>query len=146
MSNPLSKDHSKASIDALVELFSNGEEVWITISSDSMAPYLNPSDEVLLYALPSTGPRFGDCIAWRDEGRLILHRFLFCRSCGFATKGDRSNRLDGIISKDKVIGLVKSRRRAGVMVQFKRSSAYWAGLLSLIQLVTGRLFGRKNSS
>lgn len=126
----------EAALDGLFDLIARGEGPWVQVASASMSPYLEAGDEIRLGPLPRGGPYFGDCIAWRDRDTLVVHRFLFRRRGGLATKADEATRMDGPVAGDRVIGRVTARRRKGRILPFGRMAAWWAGLRSLCRLLT----------
>ena len=96
-------------LDAAVELMGRaGRQGTVRVRGESMVPTLLPGQTILADFAAQT-PRLGDLLLFRQEGTLIVHRYLGPSrkrdgKRGYRTRGDGSKVLDPVVYPDKVVG------------------------------------------
>jgi signal peptidase I len=102
---------------SLIGLFAEaGREMSLTVSGTSMEPFLRAGDQVTVRPVGSGSIRRGDIIAFRNEGRVIIHRIVgrreFDGDSFYCQKGDN---LDGwtLVPTEAIIGKAVSVRGRG---------------------------------
>ena len=123
-----------------LEMLIEGEDCWLKVSSNSMAPVLQKGDKILI--LPCTTEKVfaGDIVLCQIGKMLRVHRLV-----GWITKdttkmmvtcGDRLMRCDEPIGHDALRGKVVSRRRGRKETDLRIPSAI---LLGKLRALRGRL-------
>jgi len=82
----------------------------------SMYPLLHDRDIVYLQNNPSRQIHVDDIVVFRSNRRFITHRVVFKDSSFLIAKGDANDTIDGIMHKDRVLGLVNQVLRKGQML------------------------------
>jgi signal peptidase len=88
----------------------------------SMHPFIRDGDVVTVSPKPGSGMRAGDVVAFchPDTGKLVVHRVLGWRPGGYLLRGDNSPDVDGLITPEKVLGLVTRVERNGKEIRLGR--------------------------
>lgn len=101
----------------LREWIEAGEQAWLPVIGDSMAPFLPRGSKVLVSQTAPHWIRCGDLVVYEDEGRMICHRVLRRRpqkfSHAFLTKGDGWRMTDPWVCAEQVMGKVVAMSRNG---------------------------------
>ena len=92
---------------ALCELWRNArQDVWVTLRGGSMVPEIRPGARVRLQC-GEYAPVVGEIIAFRQEGRLVIHRLMEVDAQGrLICRGDANPRPDAPVTLDDVAGRV----------------------------------------
>ena len=96
--------------DFVSEVLEREGAAWVRAASPSMAPLIQPEDQVCLVPAEPAGVRRGTVIAYRDGDRIIVHRVLATDPRGVVTKGDALADADGVVGWDRVVGRVVTIR------------------------------------
>ena len=102
-----------AATSLVMDVLAREGAVWVREASSSMAPLIQPRDEVRLVAVDPGRVALGTLIAYRREDRLILHRVLDRHEAGIVGKGDALASPDPLVGWEQVVGRVTALRRAG---------------------------------
>jgi hypothetical protein len=108
----------------LSELLAQGLSVNLTVSGNSMSPFLiNGRDQVLLEPLEQK-PRVGDVIFYRrDDGSYILHRICSITIGAYTFLGDNQTQPEYGIRRDQLLAKVTAVKRDGQVL--KPGCALW---------------------
>jgi len=103
---------------AINELLLNGQKVRITVTGNSMMPFLMENrDSVELSAATINDLRFGQiALIRRDNGVYVLHRVIFKSKNSFYLAGDAQCRVEGPIPPRQLIAVVSAIWRKGKMI------------------------------
>lgn len=93
---------------AITELLKNDKKVRITVTGDSMMPFLRENtDSVELSAADFSSLRFGQIVLIkRLSGQYILHRVIYKKSDCFYMAGDAHRWVEGPLYPDQLIAVV----------------------------------------
>jgi len=84
----MSSAKAEASVDFVLVFLAREGGAWVHAASSSMAPLIQPGDQLRLGALDPASARPGMIVAFRRDGTLIVHRVLGATPAGLVTKGD----------------------------------------------------------
>ena len=101
--------------DFVPDVLARAGEVWVSAASSSMAPLIQPGDELRL-VLPDAGRLCaGAIVAFRRSGgEFVVHRVIRHGPGGVQTRGDALPSDDSPVPWDRVIGCVAAvRTQAG---------------------------------
>jgi len=104
----------------------------------SMAPFIRNKDVVTISPFARHAPRLGDVVAFCHPAtqRLVVHRVVSKHSGAFLIRGDNTARADGLISSEKILGIVTRVEREGQRVRLGlRTERMLLALLSRIGLL-----------
>lgn len=110
----------------------------------SMEPTIKDGDLVTLQPV-NRQPRLGDTVACRhpETGKLVVHRVVRKSDQTYTIKGDTNHAVDGVVSKEDIMGLVGRIERSGRKVRFglgpERRLIALASRLGLWRRFWGRL-------
>lgn len=92
------------------ELLSNNIKVKLTVTGNSMYPFLrHGTDSVLLSSKATEKIKKGTVVLYtRDNGQYVLHRVIKIKKTHFFIAGDAQKNIEGPLSHDKVIAAVTS--------------------------------------
>jgi hypothetical protein len=111
-------------VGRIVALLEDCEAVPLTITGNSMLPFLADGRDTVYLSKVSRPLRKGDMIFYRrDNGRYILHRVYRVESGRFWIVGDAQTSLEPGIRQDQVIAIVTAVRRKGKLL--KSGSLCW---------------------
>jgi hypothetical protein len=102
--------------DMLRQSLAEGKLSMLTVSSNSMAPFLRTGDQVGLEAVELSRLQPGDIITLVQQADLLTHRFWGIVNDQIQTRGDRSLTFDPLWSADRLLGRVVVRQRAGRLI------------------------------
>lgn len=117
-------------IELLETALSQGQSVWLNVSSNSMRPLLRRGDQIALVACGVEHIQVGDVVVMRSMPELLVHR---CRACWVAedgeyyliTRGDRAAVGDPTWPASALLGRVAARRRAGRTLNLTAGPGRW---------------------
>lgn len=103
---------------AINELLLNGQKVRITVTGNSMMPFLMENrDSVELSAASIHDLRFGQiALIKRDNGTYILHRVIFKSKNSFYLAGDAQCRIEGPLLPRHLVAVVSAIWRKGKLI------------------------------
>lgn len=103
---------------AINELLMNGKKVRITVTGNSMMPFLMGNrDSVELSAADFDDLRFGQiALIRRDNGAYVLHRVIFKSKNGFYLVGDAQCKIEGPFMPRQLVAVVSAIWRKGKMI------------------------------
>jgi signal peptidase I len=108
---------------ALVQsALAHGGTLWMTIEGDSMKPFLQRGDRILIQSRSVASLRSGDLVTFTDGATVCTHRLLGKNSTGdrtlLVTKGDLCGRWDRPVPAESILGkgiaVLKGRRMIGL--------------------------------
>ena len=107
--------------DFVPDVLAREGEVWVSAASSSMAPLIQPGDELRL-VLPDAGRLCaGAVVAFRRSGELVVHRVIRRGPDGVQTRGDALPSDDSPVPWDRVIARVAAvRTQAGRRLELDR--------------------------
>lgn len=114
----------------LLNALPEGAQARLRVVSSSMAPWLQPGDEVTLLRLPLSRLRCGDLVVVQRSADFVTHRLILVKSGWVYTKGDRLPGLDAPASPEQVLGRVVAIQRG--RMQRDLAAAGWVALHRLI--------------
>jgi signal peptidase I len=128
----LELSQGELAIDGLLRLRVNG---------DSMAPFLQPGDSVLVAAVAPALIERGDLILLRRAGEVVTHRVVAKSRDSWRTKGDNRHQLDPAIGCQEILGRVVAIERGSEIVPLRKGRRRTTKrVMGLIGLVEGRLW------
>ena len=96
-------------------------KVRLRIASGSMAPTLQPRDEIVVRPVPLEQIRVGDLILFTHQGQLICHRLVEMSAGALLTRGDTASSAGQRIGRDQVLGKVVKIRKRTVWVGLRET-------------------------
>lgn len=99
----------------LSESLAHGRPLSFTARGWSMAPFIKDNDLLTVSPLPGHEPQTGDIVACRfpGAGRLVVHRVVGRTGGALLIRGDNTDRPDGTVAREDVLGVVTGIERAG---------------------------------
>jgi hypothetical protein len=102
-----------AAADLVAQQIADGHSVKLTVTSESMEPFLQPGDAITV--APAVLPRVGDILVLGGSARPWVHRLVHTRAAGddvlLVTKGDNIGRCDSAVAPARVLGYVVAVQR-----------------------------------
>ncbi|MDO4942737.1 MAG: S24/S26 family peptidase [Lachnospiraceae bacterium] len=99
-------------VSMLRELTQQGKEVSMTISGNSMNPFLIHQRDMIFFKKPDRKLKKGDMVFYeRDNGQFVMHRI--CRVCknGYDIVGDAQTQIERGIREEQIFAIVTKVRR-----------------------------------
>jgi len=109
----MSSAKAEASVDFVLVFLAREGGAWVHAASSSMAPLIQPGDQLRLGALDPASARPGMIVAFRRDGTLIVHRVLGATPAGLVTKGDALVDADAPVSAREIVARVVAIRSPG---------------------------------
>ena len=101
----------------LCDLLAEGKDVPLTVTGNSMQPFLMHGRDSVVVSPVTAAVRRGDVVLLRDaSGRYLLHRVLRLRGEALITCGDGNMRPDRSETPGMIVGVVTHARRKGRMI------------------------------
>lgn len=98
----------------LCDLLAQGKEVSLTITGNSMSPFLVHGRDEILIAAPAGRWKKGDMAFFkRAGGQYVMHRIYRVTSKGYFLIGDGQQHIEGPISSAQMFGKITSVKRKG---------------------------------
>ncbi len=107
-------------LTVMQELTEEGHTVSVTVSGNSMAPFLRHGRDVVWFRKPDRPLKVGDIVFFRrPSGQFVLHRI--CRICpgGYMIVGDNQTVPEGPVDPAQIFAVVVQVRRKGRMLDPK---------------------------
>lgn len=139
---------SDAYLSTLRDLVNQGQEVRLTISGSSMAPFLIHERDSILFSKPHTPLKRGDMVFYqRPNGQFVMHRICAVKPEGLYIIGDAQTEIEGPVDPSSVFARITRVFRKGKWIGpghfwwwFFQTA--WLRLIPLRRLVMG-LYGLK---
>lgn len=105
----------------LMELLEQGRTVNLTISGDSMTPFLVHGRDTLIISPPDGSFRRGDMVFYRRlSGRYVMHRIHHIGPDGMLyIVGDAQTQIEGPVHPEQVFGIVRKVIRKGKLIDHR---------------------------
>jgi signal peptidase I len=134
--------------DLVAQQIADGHSVKLTVTSESMVPFLQPGDVITV--APAMLLRVGDILVLGGSARPWVHRLVHTRAAGgdvlLVTKGDNVGRCDSAVAPARVLGCVVAVQRSSRRLDLRRGPApHTAALLAGISYSSYRA-GRLNNT
>jgi signal peptidase I len=130
---PTSADWDALASHMLAQQLASGRRVRLTIMTTSMAPFLQPGDDVVLAAVTTQSLRVGDIVALAALPHPIVHRLVAVPgrrgTLLLVTKGDSSTRYDRQLPPQAVLGQAVAVQRTGNSLALTNAKARLAARL-----------------
>ena len=95
-------------------LISEGREVGLLISGDSMAPFLAHQRDYIYFRTPDRELKKGDMVFYqRVNGQYIMHRIVAVKPEGYYMAGDNQAAVEGPLDRTQIFALVTKVKRNG---------------------------------
>ena len=140
---------TQAYLDAVVHLLAQGrQEIPVTVSGNSMCPFLHPGDTVFLSPAPQRLRRGQIVLFVRQNGRYILHRIHKVNPDGsFLMLGDNQCCAEPVPGRDRIRALATGARidkhdLTPASLRWKFYAHVWSRLVWLRPLI-GKIWNRK---
>ncbi len=105
-------------LSVLRELTEEGKKVSLTISGNSMSPYLIHERDQVFFEKPKAPLKRGDIVFYqRENGQYIMHRICKVKENGYYIVGDAQTEVEGPIAESQIFGVVTKVRRKGKLEQ-----------------------------
>lgn len=105
-------------LSVLRELTEAGKNVSLTISGNSMSPYLIHERDQVFFEKPKEPLKRGDIVFYqRENGQYIMHRIYKVKESGYYIVGDAQTEVEGPIMENQIFGVVTKVRRKGKLEQ-----------------------------
>lgn len=123
-----------------------GQQPFVTITSDSMAPLLRRGDQVQIEAAPWQALQPGDVVLVQAAVDLLTHRYWGSapqeQIVWLLLRGDRPLDFDGLLPASHLIGRVIGRRRQHHLLDLQQGAGRWLNRhLAHLSRFEIRLFG-----
>lgn len=98
-------------------LISEGREVGLLISGDSMAPFLVHGRDYIYFKTPDRELKKGDMVFYRrTSGQYIMHRILDIKPEGYYIIGDNQVMVEGPLDRSQIFAIVTKVKRNGQLI------------------------------
>lgn len=126
-------DYSQITPELVRAGLAAGNRVRLSVTGDSMAPFLRRGDAVWAEPASVAGLRRGDLVVVQRQRELVTHRVVKVDGAAVYTKGDNVSYLDAPVAVDAIVGrVVAVERRSGRMELEGRSWRVANRLLGLL--------------
>jgi len=112
----------------------------------SMSPFIRDGDIVTVSPLFDAALHLGDVVALShpEIGRLVVHRVVGGKDFSYITKGDNASAEDGLVLREKILGLVTKVERNGEKVKLGLGpERFLIAILSRRRLLSSILFSMR---
>ena len=102
----------------LQDLLSQGREVSITITGNSMSPFLIHERDYICFRKPERDLKKGDMVFYqRRNGQFIMHRICKAAPEGYYIVGDAQTEIEGPVAREQIFAVITRVRRKGKWLQ-----------------------------
>lgn len=103
-----------AYVSVLRELVEEGREVSMTISGNSMSPFLVHERDMIYFCSPERELRKGDMVFYlRDNGQYVMHRIVQVTPQGYDITGDAQYVIERNVRRDQIFARITKVKRKG---------------------------------
>ncbi|MBE7022519.1 MAG: hypothetical protein E7414_04825 [Ruminococcaceae bacterium] len=120
----------------LQEMLALGKNVRLTVTGNSMQPFLREGLDSVLLAQPTQVKKLDVVLYIRDNDDVILHRIVRKTPQGFMILGDNQTQTDGPIPFAQIVAVASGFYRANA---FFSAKAWWYRLYSCLWVFAGPL-------
>lgn len=111
-------------ISTLRELTEEGREVGLTVSGNSMSPFLIHERDYICFKKPDQELRKGDMVFYqRATGQFVMHRILKVKPEGYYIIGDAQTEIEGPVSREQIFAVVTRVKRKDKWIQ--KGNFWW---------------------
>ena len=101
-------------VSALKELVEQGREVSMTISGNSMSPFMVHQRDMILFKQPDRPLKRGDMVFYeRPSGQYVMHRICRVKPEGYYIVGDAQWLIEGPVAREQIFAVITKVRRKG---------------------------------
>ena len=105
-------------------LAENGSVLEVPIGN-SMKPMLKDRRDAIVISRLTREPKRGDVILFTSaSGECVLHRVIRTKPDGYLTRGDNCTRDDGVVPREKVIGILSGYYKGERFIDCEKSARY----------------------
>ena len=105
-------------VSALRELTEAGQEVSLTITGNSMSPFMVHQRDRICFKKPDRPLKKGDMVFYqRDNGQFIMHRILKVTEEGYDIAGDAQIDIERGVRGDQIFAIVTKVCRKGKWIE-----------------------------
>lgn len=128
-------------VSTLRTLVEEGNDVSMTISGSSMAPFLIHGRDSIIFGQPERELRRGDIVFFqRRDGSYVLHRIRRVDSGKYYIIGDAQTETEGPVDREQIFAVVKMVRRKGKIITprdfwWKFFAGFWLDIIPLRRLI-----------
>ena len=129
---------SQALIGLIQPVLSKGASFRFRVKGFSMTPFIKDNDVVTISAIYNSCIGFGQPVAFINpcSGKLVIHRVIGKNSNTYLIKGDRIPKIDGLIPKENILGVITRIDREGRRIKFGLGpERFIIGLLGRLRLL-----------
>jgi Peptidase S24-like len=133
---------SGASLTALMSaVLDKGKAFRFRAGGWSMSPFIKDGDVITVAPLRGRDPRTGEIVAFLHPaaGRVAVHRIIRAAPGAFLVRGDNTHEPDGLLARDRILGVVTEVRRDGDRV--RGLSGRWPRIVALFSRSGGLVRG-----
>ena len=135
------EDRTEKSKELLIALLESGNTVDIKASGLSMFPLLHPDDILRVRPVKVSQLNRGDVIVYKNEKKIISHRYIKTEEGKIICKGDGLKFYDSTVHPGNLLGVVIARTRRNKTADLTSTFYRKLGLmLSFFTPVTGYFF------
>ena len=104
-------------VSALKELVEQGREVSMTISGNSMSPFMVHQRDMILFKQPDRPLKRGDMVFYeRPTGQYVMHRICRVTPDGYYIVGDAQWMIEGPVKREQIFAIITKVRRKGTWI------------------------------
>ncbi len=129
---------SQALIELIESVLSKGASFRFQVKGFSMVPFIRDNDVVIISSICNSSIGFGQPVAFINpcSGKLTIHRAIGKNSNVYLIKGDTIFKIDGLIPKENILGVIIGIDRKGRRVKFGLGpERFIIGLLSRVKIL-----------
>ena len=140
---------TKEYLSVLKELVEQGQQVHLTISGNSMEPFLIHNRDIVFFESPRRDLRKGDIVFYqRKNGQFVMHRIRKVKPDGYYIIGDNQTVMEGPVKKEQIFAIVTKVVRKGKEIKpgdfwWFFFESVWIRIIPLRRIMI-RLYGRIN--
>lgn len=117
----MTKTRVELATDFVQDVLAREGAAWVSAASSSMAPLIQPGDELRLAPFAAARVHAGAIVAFWRGGELVVHRVLRRAAGGVVTRGDALGEADSPVVWSRVIGrIVAIRTPSGRLLDLDR--------------------------
>ena len=120
---PVREVDTSAYLTVLRGLVEEGKSVSVTVSGNSMSPFLIHQRDRVFFEKPARPLKAGDIAFYqRSDGRYVMHRIYKINSDGYFMVGDAQNVIEGPLRREQIFAVITACERKGKRIS---SGDFW---------------------
>lgn len=105
-------------LPVLIDIIKSGKDVSVTVTGNSMAPFLAHLRDSIIVSPPPRQFHRGDMVFFqRQDGSYVMHRIHHLKEGKLYLVGDNQTEIEGPIDPEQVFGIVRKVIRNGKLLQ-----------------------------